>query len=1022
MTETRLSSGGSDTPLDVLWEDGERLYRRIWRDMDDGNRREFLVAQPRAEHTTPGTVSRLAHEYGLREHLDHPWALCPLELVRQRGQAMLLFEPTTARPLDKMIGRSLSVGTFLRLAIAVTHAVARMHQRGLVHKDIKATNILIDPETGDARLTGFGIASRLPRERQMLQPPELIAGTLSHMAPEQTGRMNRSVDSRSDLYSLGITLYQALTGSLPFAAGEPMEWVHCHIARTPLPPTARREDTPPQVAAIVMKLLAKTPEERYQTAAGGARDLQRCLDDWERQGAMAEFSLGEHDHSARLLIPEKLYGREREIGKLLAAFDTAVASGAAQLVLVSGYSGIGKSAVGSELHRKLVPPGGLFASGKFDQLKRDVPYATLAQAFQSLIRQLLSKPDAELAAWREQLGHALSPNGALLFDLIPELKFVIGEQPAVLDIPSSDAKARFQMTIRRLIGVFARAEHPLALFLDDLQWLDGATLDLLENILVQPEPQHLLLVGAYRDNEVNAVHPLMRKLSLIRESGAVVQDIVLGPLDREALTEWVVDALHCQPEPAQPLAHLIHETTAGNPFFVNQFLQELLKDDLIAFEPSDARWRWDLGAIRSKGYTDNVVDFMIGKLSRLPIITQGALKGLACLGNGAKASTLATVHGTQEEQLHSDLWEALRLELIVRAEDSYRFVHDRVQEAAYSLVPEEQRAPAHLRIGRLLARQVEPDQREEAVFEIVGHFNRAAALLTSEEDRDHVAALNLVAGKRAKKAVAFASALSYLNAGSALVAGDGWHRRHDLVFELELLRAECEFLTGDMAAAEQHLRVLSSRAADTVQRAAVACLLVDVHWALQRPDRGLAECLECLRHAGLEIPMSATKAQAQAAYDEICSKLDGVGIDELAALPLLTDPTSRAILDVVAKVAPTAVIMDMNLLTLLIGAAVDLGLERGHCDSSCFAYEFLGVLAGWHFGDLEACFRFGRLGLELVERKGLRGFENFVRLIFSAEIMPWAKPIASCRELVRTTVEIADKSGDRQSAVAGRTE
>src|SRR5262245_58638798 len=539
-TSHSSSNGGSeDRSLDVLWEDGERVYRRAWRDMGDGTRREFLVAQPCAEHPAPGTVSRLAHEYGLKDYLDHSWALRPLELVRERGQTMLVFEATSARPLDTLIGQRLPVGTFLRLAIAVIQAVTRLHQCGLIHKDIKATNILIDPERGRVRLTGFGVASRLPRERQTIEPPERIAGTLSHMAPEQTGRMNRSVDSRSDLYSLGITFYHALTGSLPFTADEPMEWVHCHIARKPAPPTVRREDVPAQLAVIVMKLLAKTPEERYQTAAGVEHDLRRCLGDWETRGTIAEFLPGEGDYPDRLSIPEKLYGREREIGTLLAAFDAAVARGMPHLALVSGYSGIGKSAVVGELHKALVPPRGVFATGKFDQLKRDVPYATLAQAFQNLIRQLLAKPEAELTEWREQLSHALSPNAALLFDLIPELTFVIGEQPPVPDIPSSDAKARFQMTIRRLVAVFARGDHPLALFLDDLQWLDDATLDLVEDLLVQAEPQHLFLVAAYRDNEVDAVHPLMRTLAAIRESGAVVEHIVLEPLDSDALTEWI---------------------------------------------------------------------------------------------------------------------------------------------------------------------------------------------------------------------------------------------------------------------------------------------------------------------------------------------------------------------------------------------------------------------------------------------------------------------------------------------------
>ena len=348
---------------------------------------------------------------------------------------------------------------------------------------------------------------------------------------------------------------------------------------------------------------------------------------------VAEFSLGERDQSDRLLIPEKLYGREREVEMLLAAFDAAVASAKPQLVLVSGYSGIGKSSVVGELHKALVPPRGLFASGKFDQLKRDVPYATLAQALRGLIRQLLGKPEAELTEWREQLRRALNPNGALLIDLIPELRFVIGEQPPVPEVPPAAAKARFQMTLRRLIGVFARAEHPLALFLDDLQWLDGATLELLENILVQPEPQHLLLVGAYRDNEVDAAHPLMRKLSTIRESGAVVHEIVLGPLEHRDLTRWFADALRCPTERALTLAQLVHEKTGGNPFFANQFLQELVEDGLITFEPGDAGWHWDLGPIRAKGYTDNVADLMVGKLTRLPFGTQEALKVLACLGN-----------------------------------------------------------------------------------------------------------------------------------------------------------------------------------------------------------------------------------------------------------------------------------------------------------------------------------------------------------------------------------------------------
>ena len=376
---------------------------------------------------------------------------------------------------------------------------------------------------------GFGIASRLPRERQSPEPPEFIAGTLPYMAPEQTGRMNRSIDSRSDLYALGVTLYEMLTGSLPFTASDPMELVHCHIARQPMPPSERLKGIPGPVSAIIMKLLAKTAEERYQTAAGAARDLRRCLAEWETRGRIDEFPLGEHDMPDRLLIPEKLYGRAPEIETLLASFDRVVAGGRPELVLVSGYSGIGKSSVVNELHKSLVPPRGLFASGKFDQYKRDIPYATLAQAFQSLIRPLLSKSERELSEWRDAFLEALGPNGQLIVDLVPELKLIIGEQPPVPELPPQDAQRRFQLVFRRFISVFARPEHPLALFLDDLQWLDAATLDLIEDLLTRPDVRHLMLIGAYRDNEVNPTHPLMRKLEAIRQAGAIVQEIVLAP-------------------------------------------------------------------------------------------------------------------------------------------------------------------------------------------------------------------------------------------------------------------------------------------------------------------------------------------------------------------------------------------------------------------------------------------------------------------------------------------------------------
>jgi predicted ATPase len=631
-----------------------------------------------------------------------------------------------------------------------------------VHKDIKPANVLVDSATGQVWLMGFGIASRLPRERQPPEPPEFLEGTLAYMAPEQTGRMNRSVDSRSDLYSLGVTLYQMLTGSLPFTASDPMEWVHCHVARKPAPLTERLENVPATVSAITMKLLAKTAGERYQTATGVESDLRRCLAEWETRGRIDEFPLGTHDTPDRLLIPEKLYGRASETEILLASFDRVVASGMPELVLVCGYSGIGKSSVVNELHKVLVGPRGLFAAGKFDQYKRDIPYATLAQAIQSLVRLLLSKSEAELSIWRDAFRHALGPNGLLIVDLVPELKLIIGEQQPVPELPAQDAQRRFQLVFRRLLSVFARPEHPLALFLDDLQWLDAATLDLLEDLLTEQDVRHLMLIGAYRDNEVDAAHPLMRKLEVIRQAGAMVQQITLAPLSCEDMGRLIADSLHCQPERATPVAQVVHEKTAGNPFFAIQLISELAEEGLLAFDHCGGKWYWDLSRIRAKGYTDNVVNLMVGKLNRLPLETQKALQEFSCLGNSAETTSLSVVHGTSKEEVDSDLWEAVRLELIVRLGGSYQFIHDRVREAAYSLIPEELCAEAHLRMGRLLRARIPPEKREEAIFEIVNQINRGAALITSPDEREQLAELNLIAGKRAKASTAYVSALKYL--------------------------------------------------------------------------------------------------------------------------------------------------------------------------------------------------------------------------------------------------------------------
>src|SRR6266702_3026595 len=956
----------SEYSLETIRNDGEFILYRGRRQTDATPSCVFALT-PAAERPPLESLRRMEHEYSLRTDLDSGWSVSPIALVPYKERTLLVLTDPGGEPLDRMLGRPMELTQFLPLAIGLTTALGQVHGRGLIHKDIKPANVIVDSVTGQVWLMGFGIASRLPRERQAPEPPEFIAGTLPYMAPEQTGRMNRSIDSRSDLYALGVTLYEMVTGTLPFMASDPMELVHCHIARQPTPPCERLKGLPRAVSAIIMKLLAKTAEDRYQTAAGTGSDLQRCLHEWETQNRIDDFPLGEHDTPDRLLIQEKLYGRESEIETLLAAFDRVVAGAKPELVLVSGYSGIGKTSLVNELHKWLVPSRGLFASGKFDEYKRDIPYATLAQAFQQLIQALLGKSETALSRWRDTLREALDPNGQLIVNLVPNLELIIGEQPPAPELPPQEEQRRFQFVFRRFIGVFARPEHPLALFLDDLQWLDAATLDLLEDLLTRSDLRHFMLIAAYRDNEVTPAHPLMRKLEAIRNAGAPVQEVRLAPLAREHVGQLIADALRCEPVHADPLAELVYEKTGGNTSFVIQFLSALADERLLAFDHDAARWSWDVGRIHAKGYTDNVVDLMVAKLTRLPRVAQEALQQLSCLGNSADLTTLALVRGTSEEQVHADLWEAVRLELIERLDGAYRFVHDRVREAAYSLIPEPLRADAHLRIGRLLVAHTPRDEREEVIFEIVNQLNRGVALISSPDEREELGELNLIAGKRAKDATAYASALIYLAAGAALLPDDAWERRHELAFALELHRAECEFLTGDFAAAEGRLSRLSKRALRLVDLATVTRLKEELFTTLGWGDRAVEACLDYLRHTGVQWSPQPTKEQVQQEYERIWGQIGSRSIEELVDLPLMTEPELRGTMDVLNAVVATALWTDENLFCLVICRMANLSLEHGNSDGSCFAYVCLGMLLGHRFGNYPAGFSFGKLGLDLVE-------------------------------------------------------
>ncbi|WP_437821909.1 sensor histidine kinase [Sorangium sp. So ce1078] len=985
------------------------LYRAIRN--ADGCPVVLKVLDP--QRSRPKDLERLQNEFEIGRLLDSTAVVKPLALETCQGMPALVLEDFGGRSLGELLGGTpMPMDRFLPLAMAIARAVSEIHQAGIVHKDVKPENILVNPASFELKLADFGLASRLPREQPSAQPPRLIEGSLPYLSPEQTGRMNRAIDHRSDLYALGVTFFQMLTVKLPFEAKDPVEWVHCHVARAPPSPSALVPEVPEPIARIVLKLLAKMPEDRYQSAGGLAADLERCLVQWQARGRVEPFPLGKDDVLERIQTPHKLYGRERETAALLDVFDAVAVTGAPALVMVSGYSGVGKSALVNALHKPIVEKRGHFIAGKCDQYKRDIPYATLAQAFQALARQILGESEARIRAWRDALCAALGPNAELMVSLIRELELVLGPQPPVPELPPQEAQHRFQMVFRQLIGVFAQAAHPLVIFLDDLQWLDAGTLALLADLATHPDVRYLLLVGAYRDNEVDSSHPLMRSLEAIRKAGGIVHDIVLTPLSPDGVERLVADALHDRPERVRPLSELVFEKTHGNPFFTTQFLTALCEEKLLGFDPGRRAFRWDLPRIHAKSYTDNVVDLMVGKLARLPGGTRNALKQFACLGNVADVETLGLALGQSAGAIHASLGEAVQAGLVLRLEDTYRFLHDRVQEAAYLLIPEDARAAAHLRIGRILSSSLTPEAIAERIFEVVNQLNRGSELVESQEERERIAELDLLAGKRAKAATAYASALRYLAAGVALLAEDRWERVYGLAFALELHRAECEFLTGALSAAEQRLGMLWERAESIADQAAVTCLRVELYQTLDRADRAVAVGLDYLRECGVERSPHPTQAEVRQEYERIWLRLDKGRIEDLIDLPLMNDPAARATMEVLSRIAPTSITIDENLVCLVTLHAVNLSLEHGNCDASANAYVWFGIILGPYFEEYAMAFRFGQLAVNLVERRGLDGYKARVYHMFGHFIVPWTRPMRSAKPWLRRVFDVATRIGD----------
>ncbi len=1013
----------------------EEISRNDWQITYRGRRIKdslpVLLKRPRRPAASALCAQLLEHEFEILSKLSIPGIARGLELLYADASCCLILEDTGGSPpLSVLNSRSLDLGLFFRFATQMSVALAELHRRDIIHRHINPGSILFNPETGEGQIMDVSLASRATDDVRAPVVLQLLGQSLTYISPEQTGRMNRTTDYRTDFYSLGVTFYEMLTGAPPFQSDDALELIHWHIARTPPPPAQINPDLPAPLSAIVMKLLSKTAEERYQSALGLKEDLDICERAWNACGTITPFALGGRDVADRFLMSQKLYGRDKEVEKLLSAFE-GVCRGPSALMLVAGYSGIGKSSLINELYKPIARERGYFMTGKFDQIAR-IPYDALIQAFRGLIRQLLTEGEERLGLWRARLNESLGAGGGVVAEVIPEIEMILGKQPAPPALGPTEAQNRFRLVFQNLLRPLARKEHPLVLFLDDLQWADSATLNLLEPLLTTPEIQYLFVIGAYRDNEVDAVHPLTETLGELKANGAGLYHLSLGPLVPSDLTLLVRDTLHGRVEDVAPLAELVSQKTAGNPFFVNQFLQTLNRERLLEFDYDQNRWTFQIEEIAKAGMTDNVIDLMTRKIQRLSPTSQSALTLGACIGNQFDLTTLAIISQQSAQSVTENLKEALDEGLVIssaRAEDRaagdrfeteaiaspvYAFLHDRVQQAAYGLIPDDRKKPVHLQVGRLLLAGCGGEAPEDRLFEIANHLNVGQELVTDAYERVVLARLNLQAGRKAKASAAFQAALGYFEFGLRMLEEACWDSEYDLMLWLNLEAGECLSLCGYFEEAEDRFDLLLERAQTRVDKSRVYDLKIRQYENTSRYTDAIRIGHEGLALFGLTFPQlpGEKRAALDRELETINRLIDGRSIESLIDLPLMTDPEIKAVMGLLANLHTQCYLSGDKDLTLLNTAAmVRLSLTYGNTEESAHAYVLHAMNVGQVMGDYRSAYEFGKLALRLNERLYDAGLRAKILMNFAWAVSIWRKPFADSFAYLSESFRLGNESG-----------
>lgn len=1022
--------------VSIIYESANSLVYRA-KSSDEPS---VILKVLKKDYPNPSELTRYKQEYEITHSLNIKSAIAAYDLIPYENTLAIVLEDFGAQSLDLVLqSQSLTLLEFLPIAIQIAEALDRIHRANIIHKDINPSNIIVNPETGQVKIIDFGISSIFTKETPTLKNPDVLEGTLAYMSPEQTGRMNRFLDYRTDFYSLGATFYTLLTGRLVFESRDPLELVHCHIARQPIPPHEINPSIPKIISDIVMKLLAKTAEERYQTGLGLKADLEECYKQLQETGQIAEFPLACRDFAQQFQIPQKLYGREAEIAQLLETFKRVTAENSSpeqrsqergEMILVGGYSGIGKTALIQELYRPISRQRGYFIAGKFDQFQRNIPYSAVVSALQSLIRQLLTENEAQLNQWRDKLNEALGINGQVIVDVIPEIEQIIGKQPPVQPLEPAQAQNRFNRVFQNFIRIFCQKDHPLVIFLDDLQWADFGTLRLIELMMSDSNMEYFLLLGAYRDNEVDVNHPTILTIERLKEQGAIVNQIILTPLNIEDITQLLIDTLHRDREVVKSLAELILEKTSGNPFFINEFLKTIDQENLFTFNFDRQCWEWETGQIKALDITDNVVDLMLGKLRKFSDTTQTVLRLAACIGNSFDLNTLSIIYEGSESGTFRELLPAIQQGLIqpiseleITSEDlvksslvvrDYKFRHDRIQQAAYALIEPDLLKSVHLQIGRLLLANFSEEEREEKIFTIVDHLNKGIELIEDRSEKIQLLELNISAGKKAKESIAYTASRTYLTLASDEFPGDIWEESYERALDLYKELAEIEYLNGDFDQSQSVIAISLERSRSVLDRTEFYLLQMIEYTLLGKCFEAIEASRTALESLGINLPSQDLSLVLQSELEEYQKNLGERKISSLYDSPEMVIPEKKAAVKILTKLHPATFVSNPLLGNIIAVKLVDINLKYGHFEKSPTGYSFFSMMAAHVLKEYQLAYQYGSLGVKLAEKYSDWYTKTFTNLLHSGMAVHWLKPIAESEQYNTVGINAGLQGGDLQ--------